>query len=69
MALVWRITDDLPNSPNFLPAKLSHYTVLYGGKLWQRENLVNLQYKHFGERKFGEFVPFPEQKYFGKYIP
>ena len=25
MVLVWRITDDLPNSPNFLPAKLSHY--------------------------------------------
>jgi len=27
MVLVWQITDDLPNSPNFLPAKLSHYTV------------------------------------------
>ena len=26
MVLVWRITDD---SPNFLPAKLFHYTVLY----------------------------------------
>ena len=28
MVLVWRITDDLPNSPNFPPAKLSCYTVL-----------------------------------------
>ena len=27
MILVWRITDDLPNSPNFSPAKLSRYTV------------------------------------------
>ena len=27
MALVWRIADDSPNSPNFLPTKLSHYTV------------------------------------------
>ena len=25
--LCWRIGDDLLNSPNFLPAKLSHYTV------------------------------------------
>ena len=25
--LVWRITDDSPNSPNFSPSKLSHYTV------------------------------------------
>ena len=24
----WRIGDDSPNSPNFLPAKLSHYTVI-----------------------------------------
>ena len=28
MVLVWRITDDLPNSPNFPPTKLSRYTVL-----------------------------------------
>ena len=28
MVLVWRITDDSPNSPNFLPAKISHYVVL-----------------------------------------
>jgi len=27
MVLVWRITDDSPKSPNFLPAKLSRYTV------------------------------------------
>ena len=27
--LVWQITDDLPNSLNFLPAKLSRYTVDY----------------------------------------
>ena len=27
MVLVWRITDDLPNSPNFCPTKLSRYTV------------------------------------------
>ena len=27
MVLVWRITDNSPNSPNFLPAKLSRYTV------------------------------------------
>ena len=31
MVLVWRIADDtpddLPNSPNFLPSKLSRYTV------------------------------------------
>jgi len=27
MVLVRWIKDDLPNSPNFLPAKLSHYTV------------------------------------------
>ena len=27
MVLVWRITDDSPTSPNFLPAKLSRYTV------------------------------------------
>ena len=26
-SLVWRIADDSPNSPNFLHAKLSHYTV------------------------------------------
>ena len=31
MAIVWRITGDLPNSPNFLPAKLSCQTfLLYG---------------------------------------
>jgi len=29
MVLVWQITDDSPNSPNFLPAKLSCYTVWY----------------------------------------
>jgi len=29
MVLVWQIKDDSPNSPNFLPAKLSYYTV-YG---------------------------------------
>ena len=27
MVLVWPIIDDSPNSPNFLPAKLSCYTV------------------------------------------
>ena len=27
MVLVWRITDNSPNLPNFLPAKLSCYTV------------------------------------------
>ena len=27
MVLVWRIADDSPNSPNFLPTKHSHYTV------------------------------------------
>ena len=27
MVLVWRITDDSPNSPNFLPPKLSRYMV------------------------------------------
>ena len=28
MVLVWQITEDLPNSPNFpSPAKHSHYTV------------------------------------------
>ena len=27
MILVWQITDDLPNSPYFPPAKLSRYTV------------------------------------------
>ena len=27
MVLVWRITEDSPNSPNFPPAKLSRYTV------------------------------------------
>jgi len=26
--LVWQIKDDSPNLPNFLPAKLFHYTVL-----------------------------------------
>ena len=26
--LVWQITDDLPNSPNFPSTKLSHYTVI-----------------------------------------
>jgi len=25
MGLVWQITDDLPNSPNYRPAKLSRY--------------------------------------------
>ena len=29
MALVWRITDDSPNLPNFLSAKLSRYTVVH----------------------------------------
>ena len=29
MVLVWQITDDSPNLPNFLPAKLSCYTVCY----------------------------------------
>ena len=33
MVLVWRIADNLPNSPNFLPIKLSRYTVLYNKKL------------------------------------
>ena len=28
MVLVWQIADGSPNSPNFLPAKLSRYTVL-----------------------------------------
>ena len=28
MVLVWRIVDDSPNSPNFLPTKFSYYTVL-----------------------------------------
>jgi len=27
MVLVWQIKEDLPNSPNFLPAKLFHYMV------------------------------------------
>ena len=27
MVLVWRIADDLPNLPNFLPTKLSRYMV------------------------------------------
>ena len=27
MVLVWQITDDLPNPPNFLSAEHSHYTV------------------------------------------
>ena len=27
--LDWQIPDDLPNSPNFLPAKLSYYMVPY----------------------------------------
>jgi len=27
MVLVWRIKDDSPNLPKFLPAKLCHYTV------------------------------------------
>ena len=27
MVLVWRITDNSPNLPNFPPAKLSRYTV------------------------------------------
>ena len=27
MVLVWRIAGDSPNSPNFLPTKLSRYTV------------------------------------------
>ena len=44
-------------------------TVLYGGKHWQQENLVNLQHNHIGKRKFGKFVQFPEQKYLGRYIP
>ena len=29
MVLVWRITDDSPNSLNFFPTKLSRYTVVY----------------------------------------
>ena len=29
MVLVWRIKDDSPNLPNFLPAKLSCYTVCH----------------------------------------
>jgi len=33
MVLVWRITDDSPNSSNFLPAKLSRYTVLQCNKI------------------------------------
>ena len=28
MVLVWRIADDSSNSPDFPPAKLSHYTVV-----------------------------------------
>ena len=31
MVLVWRITDDSPNSPNFPSAKLSRYTVIMFG--------------------------------------
>ena len=31
MVLLWQIKDDLPNSPNYLPAKLSHYMVVHGG--------------------------------------
>ena len=27
-SLVWQIADDLPISPNFFPAKISHYTVV-----------------------------------------
>jgi len=29
IVLVWQIKNDSPNSPNFFPAKLSHYTVHY----------------------------------------
>ena len=29
MVLVWQISDDSPNLPNFLPTKLSCYTVCY----------------------------------------
>ena len=29
MVLVWQIVDDLPNSPNFAPIKLYHYTVFF----------------------------------------
>jgi len=35
MVLVWQIKNDLPNLPNFLPAKLSCYTVII--------NLINTQ--------------------------
>ena len=37
MVLVWQIADDLPNSPNFLPSKLSHSTLA-------TDPLVTVQY-------------------------
>ena len=40
--LVWRIADDLPNSPNFLPAKLPCYMVCFFGEVLQLRIIITV---------------------------
>ena len=49
MVLVWRIADDLPSSPNFLPAKFSHYMVLVKSQGYSNQS---------GRSGFGQFTIF-----------
>ena len=53
MVLVWRIADNLPNSPNFHPAKLSRYTVFVPGVYasLQRSEIENKKEEEEEEEK------------------
>jgi len=49
MLLVWRITDDSPNLPNFLPAKFSRYTVKEKQKEVKSNNTSFTRFKRSGK--------------------
>ena len=45
-------TDDITNT--IYTDDIINIYILYGGKLWQQENLANSLHEHIGRRKFGE---------------
>ena len=45
--IVWWITDDSPNSPNFPPAKLSCYTVRIKQMCWRQNNKLQCSTRQF----------------------
>ena len=64
MVLVWRITDDSPNSPNFFPAKLSRYTVtacmyknsMNNTTLWLYLGTKRLDFRHENNSTSGVLI-------------